>query len=67
MLVLDKPIKLRAYGELPTLGLLDRLAKERDTMFTAVGYGLEESGPRTAPGGDTRRKADVMLVNLESV
>lgn len=67
VLVLDEAIELDAYGELPSLGLLDQLAKERDNLFTAVGYGLEESGPRTALGGDTRRKADVKLVNLQGV
>lgn len=61
----DDPIELEAYGELPTLGLLDELAKAKDTMFTAVGYGLEESGPHESLGGDTRRKADVMLVSLK--
>src|SRR5215470_5504663 len=35
--------------------------------YTPVGYGLEQSGPKTALGGDTRRKADEMLVNLNGV
>jgi secreted trypsin-like serine protease len=29
-----------------------------------VGYGLEGSGPKSSIGGDTRRKAELQLVNL---
>jgi hypothetical protein len=35
--------------------------------YTAVGYGLEGSGPRTSFGGDTRRRAELRLVNLNGV
>ena len=34
---------------------------------TAVGYGLEGSGPKTSFGGDTRRPAELRLVNLNGV
>jgi len=64
VLVLDEPIAMARYGALPELGLLDELSKDKSQRFTAVGYGLEESGPKTAIGGDTRRKSDQMLVNL---
>ena len=33
----------------------------------AVGYGLEGAGPKTSFGGDTRRRADLRLVNLNGV
>lgn len=64
VLVLDEPIELSEYGQLPTLGLLDTLIEDKSQRYTAVGYGLEESGPKTALGGDTRRKSNQMLVNL---
>lgn len=67
VLRLAAPVTMGAYGQLPALGLLDTLVKDKSQRFTPVGYGLEESGPRTALGGDTRRKADMMLVNLNGV
>jgi secreted trypsin-like serine protease len=67
VLQLLEPAPMNQYGRLPSLALLDTLAKDKSQTFTAVGYGLEESGPHTALGGDTRRKAEVMLVNLNGV
>jgi hypothetical protein len=32
-----------------------------------VGYGLEGSGPKTSFGGDSRRRAELRLVNLNGV
>lgn len=64
---LEKAAKRSEYGKLPARGLLDRLAKVRGQRFTPVGYGLEDSGPKTAVGGDTRRRADVTLVSLRGV
>lgn len=59
---------MSTYGRLPTLGLLDTLVKSKDSQhYTPVGYGLEKSGPKVALGGDTRRRADEMLVNLNGV
>ena len=53
---------------LPTAGELDRLyAADKQQRYTAVGYGLEGSGPKTSFGGDTRRRADLRLVNLTGV
>ncbi len=49
--MLDKSIKMRRYGALPQLDVLDRLAKRRGTQnvtFTAVGYGLQQSFPDAA-------------------
>ena len=61
VLVLDEEAPAYAtaegFGQLPTLGYLDTLARVKGQTFEPVGYGLERSGPFTAEGGDTRRKA----------
>jgi len=68
VLVLSEPVVLDEYGQLPTLGLLDELyAENKHQPYTAVGYGLEGSGPKTSFGGDTRRRAELQLVNLNGV
>jgi len=43
LVILDQPISLPEYGQLPTAGALDALATARgvkDTVFTVSGYGL---------------------------
>ena len=48
VVVLDSPMEMDEYGELPELDELDRMAKRRgqqDVTFTAVGYGLQYSSP----------------------
>lgn len=67
VLRLAAPRTTPEYGELPTLGLLDTYAKNRRQRFTAVGYGLVDSGPKTAVGGDTRQRADMRLIGLKGV
>ena len=67
VLVLDEALRRAQYGQLPALGLLDTLVRDQTQRYTAVGYGLEESGPHTALGGDTRRKSNQKLVNLNGV
>jgi hypothetical protein len=47
--------------------LADLYAQDKQQRYTAVGYGLEGSGPKTSFGGDTRRTADLRLVNLNGV
>jgi hypothetical protein len=68
VLVLEAPAPAYAtakgFGALPELGLLDRLARVKGQTYEPVGYGLEASGPKTAEGGDTRRKATQKLVSL---
>jgi hypothetical protein len=54
--VLDEPVNLPQYGQLPTQGLLNKLyATSKQQHYTAVGYGLEGSGPKSrsavTPGG----------------
>lgn len=66
VVVLDEPINLDDYGQLPTLDYLDQFASQpkNSERFEAVGYGLEQSRVNLGLGGDTRRKAQVMLINL---
>ena len=68
VLVLSEPVQPAQYGQLPTEGLLSTLyAESKHQRYTAVGYGLEGSGPKTSFGGDTRRRAELRLVNLNGV
>jgi hypothetical protein len=68
VLVLDEPVNMAQYGQLPRPGLLDTLyATNKQRLYTAVGYGLEGSGPKTSFGGDTRMRADLRLVDLKGV
>jgi secreted trypsin-like serine protease len=51
VVVLDKPMKMKKYGVLPSLNQLDVLKTERglqDVTFTAVGYGMQKSFPDAA-------------------
>ena len=51
VVVLDKPVKMKKYGALPQLDVLDKLSTQRgqqDVTFTAVGYGLQMSFPDAA-------------------
>ena len=46
MVVLDEPVYMDEYGQLPDEGQFDYLAQERgriDATFTAVGYGLQNA------------------------
>lgn len=63
VLELDAPFDAGELGTLPEEGRLDQLAKNKRLTYTAVGYGLEGSGPKTSFGGDTRRQATLKLVN----
>lgn len=66
---LSEPVTgLSEYGTLPEANYLDRYytkAAKRTALFESVGYGLEDSGPKFALGGDTRRKADRRLVSFK--
>lgn len=64
---LSEPIELDEYGSLPEERYLDRYAgkAKHQALFESVGYGLEDSGPKTAVGGDTRKKADRRLVSFK--
>jgi hypothetical protein len=45
VVVLDKPLKMKTYGILPSLNQLDAFSASTDTVFTAVGYGLQKAFP----------------------
>jgi hypothetical protein len=61
VVVLDEPVELDEYGELTDEGSLDSKSVKQ---YTPVGYGLNDSGPKTAEGGDVRFKATVKLTNV---
>jgi hypothetical protein len=48
MVVLDEPVMMSEYGQLPTEGQLSSLKPNRRTTFTAVGYGLQKAFPDAA-------------------
>lgn len=48
VVVLDKKVRMSQYGALPPLNSLDSLSPSANTLFTAVGYGLQESFPDAA-------------------
>ena len=48
VVVLDRPFKMKKYGALPALNSLDALKPSADTLFTAVGYGLQKAFPDAA-------------------
>ncbi|HEX4930279.1 MAG TPA: trypsin-like serine protease [Gaiellaceae bacterium] len=50
--VLDKPLKMKKYGTLPSLNQLDSLKVGTGTTFTSVGYGLQKSFPDAASWKD---------------
>lgn len=73
LVILDQPIALSEYGQLPTAGVLNDLATARgtkDTIFTVSGYGLTLSQqlhngkPNTS--FRSRLMAESTLVNLGS-
>ncbi|MGY1729705.1 S1 family peptidase [Geodermatophilus sp. SYSU D01062] len=48
VVVLDEPVYVEEYGQLPSLDQLDTLSPGARTVFTAVGYGLQKSFPDAA-------------------
>ena len=74
ILILDQPIRLSEYGQLPEAGILDSLATSRgtqDTIFTVSGYGLSYKNQPHAGKTDTsfreRLMAEATLVNVKSM
>jgi secreted trypsin-like serine protease len=73
LVVLDQPIYLSEYGELPEAGFLDQLATARgiqNVTFTVSGYGLtykqEEHNGKPNESYRERLMASSTLVNLSS-
>jgi V8-like Glu-specific endopeptidase len=48
VVVLDRPVPMATYGQLPGLNQLDALKPSRSTTFTSVGYGLQKAFPDAA-------------------
>ena len=64
---LDSPVNMSEYGELPSEGLLDGLARKRgrqNTTITAVGYGLQKINPVFVEGARIRLQAELNLVDV---
>jgi len=73
LVILDQPITLSEYGQLPTAGALDGLGTARgrkDTVFTVSGYGLTYSSQEHSAVPNisyrSRLMAQSTLVNLTS-
>ena len=73
ILILDQPIQVSEYGQLPEAGVLDGLATSRgvqDTIFTVSGYGLtyKEQLQNGKPNISFRERlmAEATLVNVNS-
>jgi hypothetical protein len=66
VVVLDQELAVGEYGEIPTLGYIDRYQASPHHLFEVVGYGLTASGPFTAEGGDVRLKGVVKLNSLKA-
>jgi hypothetical protein len=74
ILILDQPIQLSEYGQLPEAGILDSLATARgtkDTIFTVSGYGLTYKNQlqNGKPNISFRERlmAEAKLVNVNSM
>lgn len=68
VIVLDDPVYMDNYGELPEIGTLDMLATKRgrqEQIFITVGYGFQSVRPFFQVEV-VRYKATSMLVNLRS-
>lgn len=69
LIILDDPVFLSEYGELPDAGVLDSLLTQRgrqDVTFTVSGYGLTEVNPVMVTSFRERLMATSKLVNLNS-
>jgi hypothetical protein len=68
VIILDIPVNIDNYGQLPEIGALDALATKRghqNRIFTTVGYGYQSVRP-FLQFDVVRYKATSMLVNLRS-
>ena len=71
VVVLDKPVKMKTYGALPKLDVLDQFKTDKqDVTFTAVGYGLQQSFPDATSWKDvayrTRMVAYPRLIQINT-
>lgn len=69
VVVLDEPVELSEYGQLPDPYLLDTLTRgqgRRNREFTAVGYGLQGYIPPYYSAERTRYQGKVSLIEVNS-
>jgi secreted trypsin-like serine protease len=67
--VLDEPVVLSEYGQLPPEGLFDTMFTRRGQQkqtFTAVGYGLQFTNPAMTTADLTRYKATLQIITSDS-
>lgn len=72
VVILDEPYNPPGdvdFAELAPLNYLDQFAgkDKAQTVFEAVGYGLEYSRPKVQLGGDTRMKSQQTIINSKGV
>jgi len=70
LVLLDEPIVLDHYGELPALGLLDEMTSgtgHRDRLFTNVGYGRQGVVPAFYQDDWVRYTGHTTLINVNSL
>ena len=68
VVVLDEPVIMAEYGELPELGELDGIkGAGKKAALTAVGYGLQEINPNRYTGDRVRLVAPLDLINTKGV
>jgi hypothetical protein len=70
VVVLDSPVTLNHYGQLPDPYALEGLEHGAHTTFTAVGYGLQQAFPPAAAAKDvgirTRMVAHPKLIQIDN-
>jgi hypothetical protein len=69
MVVLDEPVYMDEYGELPELNQLDALKTRRgkqNVTFTAVGYGLQRINPVFVQADRVRMVAHPRLIQINT-
>ena len=69
VVILDEPVVIAEYGQLPPLGLLDTLVRglgRKNNMFTAVGYGLQGYIPPFFSSDRVRYQGEVSLIEINS-
>ncbi|MHB8958832.1 MAG: trypsin-like serine protease [Candidatus Limnocylindrales bacterium] len=68
VVTLASPVDMQKYGAIPSEGWLDRYntAPRNEHRFETVGYGLELVQGKKDFGGDTRMKANSMLISLKA-
>jgi secreted trypsin-like serine protease len=66
VVVLSKQVKVKSYGVLPAVGDLDGLQPRASTVFTAVGYGLQQINPVFVTAEKIRMFAQPHLIQIDT-